>query len=214
MKIWHQVSNEGVRLKLKRTRMMLCVGLALSLTSVAGAGERSRGGSVGRDDVRSSTQADTSVARPDVNTPVYEEIGPGTVKMTMGSFETFYHADGSVILDEMLGKYESVLDWKVAQMTAKGAVLIGNDGEKILADNTIVYDSDFVGQSQRVIKTSDDRMKYMTYGQTTINGIDVVMFPDGMIMSDQEQPMNRTVATVFGADSTPYTADGMIQFQD
>jgi hypothetical protein len=193
---------------------MLCVGLALSLTSVAGAGERSRGGSVGREDVRASTQADTSVARPDVNTPVYEEIGPGTVKVTIGDFETFIHADGSVILDEMLGQYESILDWKIAQMTANGAVLVGSDGEKILADNSIVYDSDFVGQSQRVIRNAEDRMKYVAYGQTTVNGIDVVMFPDGVIMSDQEQPINRTVATVYGPDGSPITADGMIQFQD
>jgi hypothetical protein len=194
--------------------MMLCVGLALSLTSVAGAGERSRGGSVGREDVRASTQADTSVARPEVNTPVYERISRDTAKMTIGGFETFFHTNGMVLLDEMLGQYDSILDWKIAQMTAKGAVLIGSDGEKILANNMIAYDSDFVGQSQKVIKTSEDRMKYVAYGQTTINGTDVVTFTDGMIMADQEQPLNRTVTTVYGPDGAPISADGMIQFQN
>lgn len=84
----------------------------------------------------------------------------------------------------------------------------------ILPGNDMWHDASFVGQSQVVVKDVEDRMEVMDWGATTINGQDVVFFPDGMIGTTMDQEIVRTVITVTGSDGTLLAADGMLQFQN
>lgn len=205
----HRVHEKGVRDNLKSTRVMLCVGLALSLASVSTAGERSRGGSEGRQAIRSSS-VDTTAVRTVDTTPMYQRVAPGVAKIVFGGLEQTVRADGMVSVEELIAEFGSVDAWRYRAKTAGAPVGVGAGGEELPASNVIWQDPGFVGQTYSVVRTPEDRKKVAMWGSTS----DAMMFADGMIAEGQPQSIVRTVPTMTGLNGEDIAADGMFRYDN
>lgn len=204
-----KVPKKGVRANLKKTRVLLSVGLVLSMAGAATAAQRSRGASVDRNHV----VADSPVRMEARNVPTnIREVAPGVVKFVRNGIESTMRANGMVGLEELIAEFGSIEDWRIALATANSPTALGPFGETVTASNMIMNRSSWVGDGpMRVIQSTEDYKRYVAWAETTIGGTTMTAFINGAVGVDQAQAIVRSVPVLTGSAGEEIAADGVIR---
>lgn len=206
--------RKEVRTNLHKTRMLLGVSLALSIAGSTAAAERTRG-AANDDQIRSSNAV--AVAQPTIEN--IEMVAPGVGQAEINGITVQARTDGAIVLADILAEHDSLQAYQMAMQLSSVAIAPGPAGEVIAANGMVYYDRDFLGGNapdNMPIRSADEYKSRMAYATSTQNGIEVLVFADGVIVPDQvaasPQALGNT-PTIIGPGGQVIAANGAIAFE-
>lgn len=187
---------------------MLSAGLAVSVSTVGFAGERSRGTT---GDAMTGGSAYALV-------PTVQEIAPGVVKQSVGSLELTARATNAVYAKEVIEAYGSL-----EQFAFESGVIGVRGGKRsgvtVFANNAQGFFAEYMDPKapiQPAAKTAEEYKRTMAWTESVYGGEKAVAFANGAVFNDgslsSEPEWSRHQSTVPGAQSGTSTlfADGAV----
>jgi hypothetical protein len=207
MQFHDEFTEKGVRTTLNRTRTLLSVGIALSLTATSFAGSRTRS-SEGRDEARTSPA--TPVADAKAESPRYQEVAPGHVRAVINGLTIDFYADGRVVKSEV-----DVESYRYN--VSRAHVPKGNapDGATLYADGATFNDRSHQGTNgpQLAPRSLDDAKQDFTWSSRIMDGQEQMVFANGVVVRDMPTVRKIEGFGVPGPDGTMLYPNGAVHKQ-
>lgn len=189
---------------MKKSQVLLSVGIALAIAGSVEAASRTRGGADASD---SRSSQSTSVVSETPAAPSIQQVGDGIYKAVRNGQEVYARNNGVVTQEDIATQYGSMSAYYKQTMFA--SVPMNGD---TAANGAVAFDPAFRGPNSPLLPTSVAGYQgVQNWTSVVINGTEYVTFVDGAVLEGQAQYVSRNVLSFRNANGQEVAADGMIR---